>query len=791
MTRKFFGATWAPLTILCLATLLVLAVPAQAEDATSGLYIILFAEAPLARYSGEIVGLPATNPRTLGTSKLDARSAESRAYLAYLDQVQREHLDEIETVLARQVEVTFSYRAAGNGVAVAMSADEAALVANLRGVITVRPDRDYPVDTDRGPTWIGAPAIWNGTATGGAAGNKGEGIIVGVIDTGINMNHPSFSDTPADGYTYVNPNGAGNFIGWCDPTNPNFNASFACNDKLIGGWDYVEATPAGAGESDGPEDDNGHGSHTSSTSGGNTLNGPFISGVAPHASIIMYDCCYTNAQGQGLCPFAATSMGVDQAILDGVDVINYSIGGGTQPWAGDIDTFFLNAVNAGTYVAASAGNNGPGAGTTGHIGPWVGTVANATHDRVDTQVNLVNMSGGVAPPADITGSSMTDAYGPAPIVYAGNFANGDPNPEQCLNPFPAGTWTNGEIVVCDRGALARVMKGQNVFVGGAGGFVLANVAGSPAPVADPHILPAIHVTQTDGDAIKAWLASGSGHMATLTQAVTITNPAQGDILNASSSRGPSGIDVIKPDLAAPGTSILAAVNVNSIPGYIGPAFALFSGTSMSSPHTAGSAALVQKVHPTWTPSQVKSALMLTANSTMLKENGVTPADPHDMGAGRVDLNKAAEVGFVLDETFANYQAANPGTGGDPATLNIASMANTNCTLCSWTRTIEGNAPGTVNWTVTATGPANLDISISPATFALANGATRNVKVTATVAAGLPLGIWAYGEVIFTPDNPAVPVSRMPLAIIPTGLGNEIFMDGFESGDTSMWTSVTP
>ncbi len=793
MTRTFSSVTWTLLTILCLTTtLLVLAVPAQAEDSASGLFIVLFEEAPLSRYSGEVAGLPATNPRTLGTAKLDARSAESRAYLAYLDQVQREHLDEMEVALGRELNVTFSYRAAANGVAVTMSASEAARVAQLRGVTTVRPDRDFPVDTDRGPSWIGAPAIWNGTATGAAAGNKGEGMIVGVIDTGINMNHPSFSDTPADGYVYTNPNGAGNYVGWCDPTNPNFNASYACNDKLIGGWDYVEATPAGAAENDGPEDDNGHGSHTSSTSAGNTLNGPFISGVAPHASVIMYDSCYTNAQGQGLCPFAATSMGVDQAILDGVDVINYSIGGGGQPWAGDIDTFFLNAVNAGIYVAASAGNSGPGSGTTGHIGPWVGTVANATHDRVDTQVSLVNMSGGAGtPPADITGSSMTDAYGPAPIVYAGNFSNGDPNPEQCLNPFPANTWTNGEIVVCDRGALARVLKGQNVFVGGAGGFVLANVAGSGAPVADPHILPAIHVTQTDGDALKAWLATGSGHMATLTQAVTITNPAQGDILNASSSRGPSGIDIIKPDLAAPGTSILAAVNVNSVPGYVGPAFALFTGTSMSSPHTAGSAALVRKVHPTWTPSQTKSALMLTANSTMLKEDGVTPADPHDIGAGRVDLNKAAEAGFILDETFANYQAANPGAGGDPATLNIASLASMTCTQCSWTRTLEGSAPGTVTWTVTAIAPAGLTITFNKTSFALANGATTNIIVTATVGAGLPLNVWAYGQVIFTPDNPSVPVATMPLAIIPTGLGNEVFMDGFESGDTSAWDIVVP
>jgi subtilisin family serine protease len=791
MTRKISPAISALLIAAGALVLLVAALPAQAEESATGLYIVLFDEAPLASYEGDVAGLPATSPRATGAAKLDARSAESRAYLAFLEQVQREHLDLMESALARSIDVVFSYRAAGNGVAVAMDAQEAALVAQLPGVARVRPDQLYPLDTDRGPTWIGAPAIWNGTATGGTGGTKGEGIVIGDIDTGINMHHPSYSDTPADGYTYTNRNGSGNFEGWCDPGNPNFSASYACNDKLIGAWDFVEAVP-GIVEADGPEDDNGHGSHTSSTAGGNTLDGPFISGVAPHASIIMYDACYTNAQGQGLCPGAATSAAIDQATMDGVDVINYSIGGGTSPWAGDSDTFFLNAVNAGVYVAASAGNSGPGANTTGHIGPWVGTVANATHDRVDNQVDVAGMSGGTSPPADITGSSMTDAYGPAPIVYAGDYSNGDVDPEQCLNPFPPGTWTNGEIVVCDRGTIARVLKGQNVADGGAGGMVLANITGgTQTVVADPHIIPASHVATADGDAIRTWLASGSGHMASLTQSVLILNPAQADVLNASSSRGPSGLDIIKPDLAAPGTNILAAVNANAVAGYSGPAFALFTGTSMSSPHTAGSAALVRAVHPTWTPSQIKSALMLTADTDMRKENGVTAADPHDMGSGRVDLNLAAEVGFVLDETHANYLAANPGAGGDPATLNIASMANRDCTLCTWTRVLEGTAPGTIDWTVTVNTPAGLDLTANPSSFSLANGATQSVTVRAVVQAGLTLNQWAFAEVIFTPNDPSVPIAKMPVAIIPTGLGNEIFTDGFESGNISAWTTSVP
>ena len=121
---------------------------------------------------------------------------------------------------------------------------------------------------------------------------------------------------------------------------------------------------------------------------------------------------------------------------------------------------------------------------------------------------LTDMTGGTGAPSDMTGASRTTGYGPATIVYAQDYSNGDPDPEQCLNPFPAGTWTSGEIVLCDRGTIARVLKCANVAAGGAAGCVLANVTGGTATIVpDPHVIPATHIAAADGDVLRAWLNS--------------------------------------------------------------------------------------------------------------------------------------------------------------------------------------------------------------------------------------------------------------------------------------------
>ncbi len=766
---------------------------AQVGPSETGLYIVHIPEASLATYQGGRAGLEATHPGSRGEVRLDARSPASLAYLAYLDQRLDESLTRVELALGRAPQVLRRYRAISPGLVLRLSQEEANRIAGVEGIAAVVPDVLLEAHTDAGPEWIGAFGIWDGTDTGGLGATKGEGVIVGIVDSGTNMDHPSFAEVGGDGYTHVNP--FPTFLGWCNPANPNFDPMWPCNGKLIGAWDFADAL---LGETDGPEDStSGHGTHVGSTAAGNTLLSPAVSGVAPRANMIGYDIALG---GSG--SLATICSASDQAILDGVHVLNnsFSMGGGS-PWSlGSTDRCFLDAVAAGIYFAVSAGNSGPGVSTIDHTGPWMMTVGNSTHDRVTHENTVSGMSGGVSPPADITADSRTTAtYGPATVVYAGNFVNGDPTPAQCLQPFPPGTWTSGEIVLCDRGAIARVLKCQNVAAGGAGGCILANVVGSGAPVADAHVIPAAHVDLAEGDALRAWLAGGGGHTATLTGSTMIRDPANGDRMSAGSSRGPSppGLnnDVIKPDITAPGSSIYAAVNTGAFDEgppfnlvFTGPEFANFSGTSMASPHTAGAGALLIAVHPDWTPPEVQSALMMTAViDGVRKENNVTPADPFDMGGGRVDLSQAARAGLVLHETFADFLAADPATGGDPKTLNLAGYQNINCNSgCSFERTFRSTASADVTWAISAAAPTGVTVQGSPSAFTIASGATRTVTFHVNFDATATTGSWLFALITLTPDDGS-PELTVPVAITLTGTpSTEIFADGFESGDTSAW-----
>lgn len=678
-------------------------------------YIVRLEDAPLATYRGDVAGLEATSPSVTGARKLDVNSPASVAYREYLAQKQDQLLAAMENAFGHDIEVLFQYDATYNGMAVRLTGQEAIEVAAFPGVVDVQRDTERYLLTDVGPAWIGAPGIWDGSDVPGGVGSMGEGIIVGVIDTGINSDHPSFADVGGDGYDHTNPWGAGNYVGYC-VANPGF-----CNDKLIGAWSFVTEPTT-------PEDSDGHGSHTSSTAAGNmvsatrtTPNGyeisADISGVAPHANIVMYDACVES------CPGAALIAASNQALIDGVDVINYSISGGSDPYNDTVEQNFLALADAGVFVSTSAGNSGPGASTVAHLSPWVATVGASTHNRLFIN-SLINMSGGDTPaPADIEGQSITVGYGPAPIVYA-------PGDGQCLTPFPAGTWTNGEIVVCDRGTIARVDKGANVLAGGAGGFVLANTAeDGESIVADAHYLPAVHIKYSDAQVLEAWLASGSGHMATIAGTTVDYSPSNGDIMAGFSSRGPNtAFDVLKPDVTAPGVSIFAAYRNGIEYEFVG-------GTSMSSPHNAGAAALLMAVNPGWTPAEIKSALMTTGvTASVLKEDDVTPADPFDMGAGRDDLSRAAKVGLVFNETEPNYSNADPDLGGDPKTLNMPSMADSDCQgTCSWTRTAKSTLASSATWTASVSGaPPGLVVTVSPSSFEVTAGGTQAFTVTADV-----------------------------------------------------------
>ncbi len=764
-------------------------------------YMVRLTESPVALYQGSIAGFKATSPeQTAGNSrKLDVKANHVKAYRSFLTKRQDSVIAQANKVIGN-LDVKQRTTLAYNGLVIEMTQAQAMELAKVPGVAHIKREKLRYVQTDTGPGYIKADAIWDGSANGTSA--MGEGMIVGIIDTGINTDHPSFADIGGDGYDHTNPDGAGVYSGDCAT------AEFAslCNDKLIGVHSYPVITDRYAEFNEevpsNGEDHDGHGSHTAGTTAGNILLNQDVtnveggatgvvfekmSGVAPHANIISYQVCLPGDRGTNFsgCFPSLTVLAVEHAIEAGVDAINYSIGGGTSdPW-NDADALsYLAARKAGIHVATSAGNDGPGPGTVGSPGdaPWITTVAAYTHNR-DLGSKSVDFAGGDSELASFEGQAITGGF-EGKVVYAGDFTNSnDPggDPAQCLQPFPAETFAADTIVLCDRGAIARVDKGRHVRDGGAAGLILANLqGGASSVVADAHVIPSIHVDADDGDMIRSWLDTGTGHMATIgTSTLSYASETEdtgetqvGRIAADFTSRGPnvSVPDVIVPSIAAPGVSIYAAYADDQPVGFTAaPApndFAFLSGTSMASPHVAGALTLLASIHPDWSPAEAQSALMMTANQDTKKDDAVTASDFFDMGAGFADLNAAAKAGLVMDESFANYMKANPGVGGVPSQMNLASMANSKCVdTCSWTRTVKATADG--SWTASSVSiTEELAVTVTPATFELAAGETQELTITADATAAELASGWSFANVVLTAEG--MPTAKLPVAVKVSG-----------------------
>ncbi len=610
--------------------------------------LIKLGDAPLATYDGSIPGLPATSPRVTG-QPLDVESAASQAYLTYLNG----KIDEFVNVLQEAIplaEVTHRYDVVLGGVAARVPGGQLDLVRQLGNVLDIYQDQLLKIDTYRSPTFISAPTTWNKL---GGQSSAGEGVIVGVLDSGIWPENPAFADPDPSGKPYAAPPGGPYACEFSGGTNPG--PAFTCNNKLIGAYRFMDTYETVVGlesyEYSSARDDDGHGTHTASTAAGNGKvsvnllgnNLGQISGIAPRAHVIAYKVC-----GELGCYQTDSAAAIQQAIADGVDVLNFSISGGQNPYSDIVAQAFFDAYEAGIFVAVSGGNSGPGANTVNHRAPWVTTVAASTIDRSFlSTVTLVGASGTL----NLTGATITTGIStPARVVV-------NTSDTLCLNPAPAGSFT-GQIVVCRRGTNARNAKSANVAAGGAVGMLLYN----PTPQGintDLHPIPTVHLESTEGTALLNFLSANPGGV-TATFPPGAPGSIQGDVIAGFSSRGGTGqtLGVSKPDITAPGVNILAGYTGSEY-GVSTPIFNFLSGTSMSSPHIAGAAALLKDLYPDWTPGQIKSALMTTARTTNLfKEDGVTPFTPFDAGSGRVDLGKAWDPGLTFDvaaEDYVTYQ----------------------------------------------------------------------------------------------------------------------------------------
>lgn len=778
-------------TALLLAAMLPAQVVAQPRAAgqfsTDGNYVVEMTDMPVVAYTGGVKGLKATAPK--GGQKIDPLGAD---VVAYVDYLKGKHNGILNAAGGRKAyDYVYSY----NGFAARLTADQANTIARMPGVASVTPDELHTADTSSTPTFLGLDApggLWDQL---GGVGSAGDGIIIGIIDTGIWPDSLSFTDRVGlNGNATKDGKLAYQQIpGWHGKCTPGeaFTAS-DCNQKLIGAqwfnaafggdkaakaampWEFMSARDFG-----------GHGTHTASTAGGNNnvpVTGPAaafgsISGIAPHARIAAYKALWEVAPGQGSGYTEDLVAAIDQAVADGVDVINYSISGTLTNFRDPVEISFLFAAAAGIFVAESAGNSGPTTSTVAHPAPWTTTVAAGTHNR--NAVGSVTLGNG----QEYWGASVSTTAVTAPIVNSTDA--GLPGADATALRLCFSAETNGgtavldpakvagKIVVCDRGSNARVDKSAAVAAAGGVGMVLTNTS-SNSLNGDFHSVPTVHLADTDRAAVRAYAATDG---ATATISVSVMDFSAPAPYTASfSSRGPlqASADLLKPDLMAPGQDILAAV---APPGNGGRSFDLYSGTSMSSPHVAGLAALLKDLHPTWTPAMIKSALMTSAKDVLDGSNS-NPVVIFRQGAGHVVPNRAADPGLVFNNTMVDWLGFLCGTQlassyctsrGIPvvapsnfngASIAIGAMAGSRTV----TRTVT-NVGAKATYSVSTSGFSGIDVSVSPSTFTLATGAKLTLAITFTRTSAT-LNSYTGGQITWTDGSHSV---RIPAVIKPVAL----------------------
>ncbi|MDQ2070613.1 S8 family serine peptidase [Natronospira bacteriovora] len=752
----------------------------SAEEISAGweteqaLYLVRLESPPLAAHQARQAALEKMDGGA--TAPLGLQSERSQNWLAHLDAERRDFLARAAEHLGRPLQPAYVYRLANHGFAAAMTPAEAEQLAHVPGVRAIQRDHELELATDAGPQWIGATSIWEGTAISGMEGFEGEGIVFAIIDTGINYSNPSFEDQG-----HSNPLGDGVFLGDCAAGEPYENY---CNNKLIGVRGYSDIA---GGD---PVDTDGHGSHVAGTAAGNPVTLEVgdsqleISGVAPRANIISYNAC---------CTFSALNAAIEDIVADydtlrNADpdvrmVANYSIGASTQvsPWERFDGTGFLNARAAGIFVAVAAGNTGPLEATlwTPAVAPWVATVANSSHDRRILEV-VVSVTGPEPVPESLEGMEARVGEGPdvpdldgEDAVWAGE---ADPGNELACDPFPGNAF-DGAIAVVVRGECNFSDKVNHADDAGAiAVVVINNEPGPPVPMgmADAIDIPAVMISQEDGENVIDWLLEHDNATLGMESGGIVIDSDFGDRLNPSSSRGPATVapGALAPDLAAPGTDILAAYGSNNE-----ITWSFLTGTSMASPHVAGAAGLLMGVHPDWSEQEIQSAMMLTAHHELREWDG-TDTTPYGVGAGRVDLERAARAPFLLDETAQNFEDANPAAGGDPASLNLASLDTSNCdNSCTLSRTIR--SPGGGSFTVSFEVPDGLDVSVNVSnnSFAMAPGDVRDLEFSFD---NIYDAESRFGYVVFEDDGDG-PTVRMPIVLGNLFVNLEGIIQGLAQG----------
>ncbi|HJV60233.1 MAG TPA: S8 family peptidase, partial [Albitalea sp.] len=829
--------------------LVALAFSAGAQQAARQTYIVQLADAPVASYAGTLPGYAATKPAA--GAKLDVNASNVRAYIHYLD-VQRSNA----LAQVAGANIVHRYSVAFNGFAAKLTPAEVKLLKTTAGVVAVTPDEARPMDTTRTPAFLGLTApggLWS-MLDASARNVKGEDVIIGMVDGGIWPENPSFSDKvdpstlkPVPSFqagTVVYGPPPAKWHGTCQ-AGQGFTTAM-CNNKLIGAQFFnagftAFGRPLWPTDYVGPRDEDGHGSHTASTAGGNQgvdaiINGipaGSMSGIAPRARLAAYRVCwsYVDAATNGRknsCFTSDSIAAIDKAVSDGVDVINYSISGTQTNYLDPVEVAFLNATSAGVFVAASAGNSGPG-NQVAHMSPWLTTVAASTHDRFTVaSVTLGDASGSTfaGPSYQTTGVPMTD------LILSSNagsvpFASLSPADQtalsRCYNASDRASLgasalaaldpakVAGKMVVCIRGGNVLINKADSVKGAGGVAMIIQNTPSTAnTTILQPYVVPTVHLAASASSTVLAYAAT-AGAKASFgpgTQVSGVVAPVMADF----SSRGPSlaDLNILKPDISAPGVDIIAAYVADNagqqavhdaiVAGANGnPGTTSLQGTSMSSPHIAGTAALLKQLHPTWSPAMIKSALMTSTNDIKLANGSLDP-NRFAYGAGHLNPNPAANPGLVYDAGTIDYFRFLCGVGSLPAghpicvaygaifpwNLNLASITAADVLgKISITRTVTNVGDATATYVASSSLPG-WTVAVVPPSLTLAPGASASYKVNLTRTSAA-VGTWAFGNVTWTDGVHQV---RSPLTVRGTLFSSPDLVQDTRATGTKVFTVGT-
>lgn len=800
--------------------------PAQVEKPATSVYLVQLVEPAAGSYAGSRAGFAATRPEP--GRKLDSTDSAVESYVAELE---RSHADLLAEIGAPGAKI-YSFRYALNGFAANLTAAQAAELARHPRVKRVWLDKDQKVQTNNSSVFLGLldPA-------GGLRADlklTGEDVIVGVIDSGIAPGHPALLDVeeeipsacrsewsrtswlgvwlchsvrrnPPTVSIYDPPVG---FNGICQ-AGDGFPAD-SCNNKLIGARYYIDGFLARHAldehEFVSPKDADGHGTHIATTIAGNRVAASIygtriaeISGIAPRARIAVYKACWVKpGEIRASCTTADLARAIDDAVADGVDIINYSVGSLETDLTDPDDMALLNALDAGVLSVVAAGNDGPELGTIGSpsSAPWVLTVAASTQSG-----SIFDEAIEITAPTDIAGEMlMREASFTPPLLGHSEIEAEVVLVDDGESAPPDGTTSDGcetisnsadissRIALIERGHCEFAIKIRNAQQAGAVAVIVYNDSGAPIVMnglSDNIDIPAVMISSADGQSIENQLSANLTVTARLAKGIFATQSSTGNQMSDFSSRGPalSEPDFLKPDVTAPGVNILAGYTPDPANGTQGQLFQYLSGTSMSTPETAGVAALLKEAHPDWSPGTLKSALMTTAYQNVVEYDLETAAHPFDMGAGHIDPNVANDPGLVYDTDYLDHSAYLCGVDDPPfpaADCEILSQAGysfapreVNLPSVGVTELISGDIvtrrvtnlgpPATYHASVDA--PYGMDVFVEPQTLSLSTGETGDFSLYfETVTPDLDL--WTFGDLVWSDDEHTV---RSPIAVRPVTL----------------------